>query len=253
MMRFYHDGCAESIEPSSVQITKRMHLRATEIKQHYLSFRMKIKRNEVKFFEWGIWLCFLFISIAFTQKSPWGVLIAIEDKRPLLHLQEFGWKPAYMCRSLAGVWTSISRLCRLLAGIRTGICISVQVTCGNPDGHLHKCAITCGNLDGHLQVVQVTCGSMDGNLHICAITCGNPDGHLQVVQVTCGSLDGYLPFNAGHVTTDGIIMHRTITYIPVVSLWDELNSLSSVLNGLGNNFLLCISIQHKAWQSSVSR
>ena len=51
MMRFYHDGCAESIEPSSVQITKRMHLRAAEIKQHCLSFRMKIKRNEVKFFE----------------------------------------------------------------------------------------------------------------------------------------------------------------------------------------------------------
>ena len=51
MMRFYHDGCAESIEPPSVQITKRMHLRAAEIKQHCLSFRMKIKRNEVKFFE----------------------------------------------------------------------------------------------------------------------------------------------------------------------------------------------------------
>ena len=83
-------------------------------------------------------------------------------------------------------------------------CIYVQVTCGSMDEHLQVVQVTCGNPDGHLQVVQVTCGSMDGNLHICAIT--------------CGSLDGYLPFNAGHVTTDGIIMHRTNTYIPVVSL-----------------------------------
>ena len=64
--------------------------------------------------------------------------------------------------------------------------------------------VTCGSMDEHLQVVQVTCGNLDGHLHICAIT--------------CESLDGYLPFNAGHVTTDGIIMHRTNTYIPVVSL-----------------------------------
>ena len=66
--------------------------------------------------------------------------------------------------------------------------------------------------------VQVTCGSMDEHLQVVQVTCGNPDGHLHKCAVTCGSMDGYLPFNAGHVTTDGIIMHRTNTYIPVVSL-----------------------------------
>lgn len=67
-------------------------------------------------------IVFIFTSIAFTQKSPCRVLIAIEDKRPLLHLQEFGWKPAYMCRSLAGVWTETCIYVQSLAGIRTGIC-----------------------------------------------------------------------------------------------------------------------------------
>ena len=103
-------------------------------------------------------IVFIFTSIAFTQKSPCRVLIAIEDKRPLLHLQEFGWKPAYMCRSLAGVWTSISRLCRLLAGIRTGICISVQSLAGVWTGTCRLCRLLAGIRTGICRLCRSLAG-----------------------------------------------------------------------------------------------
>ena len=117
-------------------------------------------------------IVFIFTSIAFTQKSPCRVLIAIEDKRPLLHLQEFGWKPAYMCRSLAGIRTGICISVQLLAGIRTGICISVQSLAGIWTGICRLCRSLAGVWTETCIYVQSLAGIRTGICKLCRSLAG---------------------------------------------------------------------------------